>query len=194
MRDSGASWQIPFDSIIEERKRKQKKLSGLKEKKKKKFRQCRTVRAWARRFVSACVCGCGVCECVRVLVWVCNIIVGARAREGFSPVVLSRRPERGGPFPHSPWVPRPFRPCICRESSQFDLGLVVRERPNQSDATPKADPIGLPGRPPLSPGRPALGPGQIQRQRPAELRILQRQRIRSRRRTPTSCRRVILLL
>jgi hypothetical protein len=140
------------------------------------------------------VCGCGVCECVRVLVWVCNIIVGARAREGFSPVVLSRRPERGGPFPHSPWVPRPFRPCICRESSQFDLGLVVGERPNQSDATPKADPIGLPGRPPLSPGRPALGPGQIQRQRPAELRILQRQRIRSRRRTPTSCRRVILLL
>ncbi len=69
--------------------------------------------------------------------------------------------------------------------------LFVNDR--TSDATPKADPIGLPGRPPLSPGRPALGPGQIQRQRPAELRILQRQRIRSRRRTPTSRRRVISL-
>ena len=107
-----------------------------------------------------------MCVCVQVSVSVCvNIIVGARAREGFSPVVLSRRPERGGPFLHSP-VSVPVSPVdISQVLPLFVVVVIVVLRslhsPNiDDDATPKADFNGLPGRPHLAPGRsatPGLG-------------------------------------
>ncbi len=104
-----------------------------------------------------------MCVCV-------NIIVGARAREGFSPVVLSRRPERGGPFPHSP-VSVPVSPVdISQVLLLFVVVVVVvvvlrsLHSPNiDDDATSKADFNGLPGRPHLAPGRSATpGLGQCQ--------------------------------
>ena len=98
-----------------------------------------------------------------------NIIVGARAREGFSPVVLSRRPERGGPFPHSPVSVPVSLVLISQVLLLFVVVVIVVLRslhsPNidDDDATSKADFNGLPGRPHLAPGRSAT-PGLGQRQ------------------------------
>jgi hypothetical protein len=94
MRDSGASWQIPFDSIIEERKRKQKNFRVQKGKRKRNSASvfgCVRERVVLFRRVCVAVACASVWECLFECVIL--LLVHARARDSLQSSCLGVRSE-----------------------------------------------------------------------------------------------------